>query len=165
MHWFSDHEYQTIEKEIVISCVDTLICDEQNRVLLGRRCKGPVLDWWVFGGRMSGGENFEDTVRRTLLKELGISNGYTWLDVLGPYLLHYVDNEHGTFTHLMNTPVVRVNAGSIDTASFLKSDHNEVAWFDIIGDSTQVFHPYLRRVLNDALAVMHNSNANTEQIH
>lgn len=149
MNWLDQVNFDLMKKEIVFACVDVLICDEDGRVLLGRRTEPTVNDWWLFGGRMSVGETFQDTAKRVLKRELDLDD-YTWDVVLGHYLLDYPEYHQ---THFLIAPKVTVTVGTnsavIDYHK-ARASHSEVRWFTSEEMLSMEFHPYLTRILDDA---------------
>ena len=69
--WFSQEQYAEILDNLVIVCVDTLVKDGNGNILLGKRQKFPIKEWWIFGGRMFAHENYEIASKRGLNRELG----------------------------------------------------------------------------------------------
>ena len=163
MRWFTDEEFINIQEEIVISCVDSLVCDQHGNILLGLRCKDPIKDWWLFGGRMSVGEDFELTARRCLDRELGIKS-FEWVEIVGHYILNYpiknltksnqsIDKICSQRTHMLTVPRVKVDHESIDTSKLSRDEHLELTWFTPRSLNKLQLHPYLRKVLEDAQLV------------
>lgn len=65
--------YDQIKALMPIFCVDLLIVDEAERILMVYRNHEPAKDeWWVPGGRVFFGESRIDAARRKLLEECGL---------------------------------------------------------------------------------------------
>ena len=63
--------FEQVEQEIVIACLDVIVVNDKNEVLLGKRKNYPLKDWWIFGGRMSVGEDYKSATKRVLKEEYG----------------------------------------------------------------------------------------------
>lgn len=66
-----DEEYSRVLDNIVIGCVDVVVC-HGGELLLGKRTRYPVPDWWLMGGRMRPGETLRGAASRLIERELGI---------------------------------------------------------------------------------------------
>jgi colanic acid biosynthesis protein WcaH len=65
--------YRSIVDTMPILCVDAIIRNDKEEVLLVKRTNEPLKgEWWVPGGRVYKGENLEDAIRRKIKEELGI---------------------------------------------------------------------------------------------
>ncbi len=118
MQAFDQTEYAKILDEVVVTCVDVLVFDEQGNVLLGRRTRLPLLSWWLFGGRMKARETIEQATRRAITRELGVEN-YEYKGVIGHYLLDWPmrfepPQENGC-THLLLATKIVLERSSLPT--------------------------------------------------
>ena len=65
--------YDQILRMMPIPCVDVMVFDEADKVLLLKRKNEPALgQWWFPGGRVLFGETREEAARRKLLEECGL---------------------------------------------------------------------------------------------
>ncbi len=149
MHWFSDDRYSEIEQEIVVTCVDTVVSDGLGRILLGKREKGPVIGWWIFGGRMSVGESYRDASTRHLKQELGIDT-FKWKGVVGHYLLHYSDYNGYKRSDMLIAPLVEIDSKSLDIKYLDSAGHTDIGWFGFDDIKNVDPHSYLVSVVNDS---------------
>lgn len=150
MKRFPSGVYKSIEGEIVIACVDVIVLNQDNEVLLGYRKEGPIIGWWIFGGRMSVGEDYKQTTSRVLDAELGISK-YEWREVVGHYLLNYLKEEYGkNCTHLLVAPKVIITEKQARTIPAENNEHTKIQFFSVEELNSLPMDAYLRNVLTDA---------------
>lgn len=65
--------YSTILNSLPIPCVDLLVKDENDKILLVKRKNEPAQnEWWVPGGRVLFGEKRADTAKRKLKEECSL---------------------------------------------------------------------------------------------
>ena len=81
--------YEQIKKSMPIPCVDLLILDADDHVLLVRRIAPPAEgEWWFPGGRVHFGESRRQAAVRKLREECAIESGLLYelatLDVFLP---------------------------------------------------------------------------------
>ena len=82
--FISENLYKQIISSIPILCVDIIIKNEQDQILLVKRNNEPVKDrYWVVGGRVNIGEKAKDAAKRKLLSEVGIKSNR--IDFIGIY--------------------------------------------------------------------------------
>lgn len=79
----SDEDYGILLDTVAIACVDIVVLNQYDEMLLGKRTREPQPDWWIIGGRMIPGESFEQAAARNLLRELGLD--------IEPNRFHYLD--------------------------------------------------------------------------
>jgi colanic acid biosynthesis protein WcaH len=66
--------YKCIVDTMPILCVDAIIRNDKQEVLLVKRTNEPLKgEWWVPGGRVYKGENLENAIKRKIKEELGIN--------------------------------------------------------------------------------------------
>ena len=66
-------EYKSVLEKVPILCVDGILTNEKNQVLLVKRKIEPFKkQWWVPGGRVLKGEDLEKAFKRKMREELGI---------------------------------------------------------------------------------------------
>ncbi|TSC76406.1 MAG: hypothetical protein G01um101431_539 [Parcubacteria group bacterium Gr01-1014_31] len=70
-HRLDDDTYAAVLNNIVVACVDCVLTNN-GQILLGQRSREPQPDWWVIGGRMLPGENFETAAARHCRRELAL---------------------------------------------------------------------------------------------
>jgi len=128
MIWYELDEYERILDGIVPACVDVLITDNENRILLGKRRFKPNPDWWLIGGRMRVGENIFDTTNRNLAKELSKFK-YEYMGEIGHYVLQWPDRAEPSnkpVTHLLIATKVKAITTEIEDVT---GSHSELRWF------------------------------------
>ena len=71
--WINKQLYSKVVKSIPIACVDILIKNKDNKLLLVKRQNNPAKNcWWLPGGRVKHGEKREDTAKRKAKEECGL---------------------------------------------------------------------------------------------
>ncbi len=153
MNWFSEEEYSKILDNLVIVCVDTLIIDQADSILLGKRQKLPLKDLWIFGGRMNADENYIQAAQRGLLRELNLESSADRLKLVGYYDLVWSTREeppqkNGTHV-LLVAMMYRINDNEKSTIQSPK-DHDFIRWYDRAKLDQIDLDPYLRTIVNDA---------------
>jgi len=151
MNYFSDEEYSRILDDIVVACVDVLVCSPDGKVLLGKRNRLPLINWWLFGGRMQAHETLEQATARALKRELGISE-FSFEGTIGSYLLdwelrHENPQQNGC-THLLLATKVVVEEEEVRNT--YPDAHDEIRWFSANEIQTLVCDDNLKEVLRDA---------------
>jgi colanic acid biosynthesis protein WcaH len=67
--------YNTIKQVIPIVCVDLVVIDDHNRILLVKRNNEPAKNqWWFPGGRVHHGEFRIEAAKRKLIEECRLSS-------------------------------------------------------------------------------------------
>jgi len=115
--------YRSIVDVLPILCVD-LVIEEDGQYLLVKRTKEPLKGrWWVPGGRVLKDEAIAEAARRKAREELGVEAQVT--GVLGYYEDQYEENEFGleSGTHTVSI-VVLVRLASMD----IRLDAQSSAW-------------------------------------
>jgi colanic acid biosynthesis protein WcaH len=65
--------YNIILQAMSVPCVDILVTNKANEVLLIKRKNAPAKDeWWIVGGRILFGEKRIDTAKRKVIEECGL---------------------------------------------------------------------------------------------
>ncbi len=65
--------YESIKKSMPIPCIDLIVVNSKDEVLMLKRSNDPAKgQWWFPGGRIHFGETREDAVHRKLKQECGI---------------------------------------------------------------------------------------------
>ncbi len=73
MSLIPEETYRSIVDTMPILCVDAIIRNDRQEVLLVKRTNEPLKDeWWVPGGRVYKGESLENAIKRKIKEELGI---------------------------------------------------------------------------------------------
>lgn len=71
--WIPDELYRQIISVMPIPCVDLIVQDGEDRILMLKRKNEPAKgQWWLPGGRIHFGESRNDTARRKLKEECGL---------------------------------------------------------------------------------------------
>jgi ADP-ribose pyrophosphatase YjhB (NUDIX family) len=128
--------YQLICKTVPLPTVDIiLVCN--GEILLVKRGKSPAYGlWWTIGGRQELGEIMEDTAKRKLQEEVGISDA----NIYGS-----IGSVDTIFEERHN--VTSVILATITRKPLVKLDQNHVD-YKWIKRKESDFHPYLVKILN-----------------
>jgi len=71
--WINKQLYSKIVESLPIACVDILIKNKDNELLLVKRQNNPAKNcWWLPGGRVKHGEKREDAAKRKAREECGL---------------------------------------------------------------------------------------------
>jgi colanic acid biosynthesis protein WcaH len=135
--------YAEIRRCMPIACVDLLVTDPRDRVLMLRRTNAPARgEWWLPGGRVCHGELRIDAARRKLREECGLDPGA--IVELGTFdVIFEGDTEPGA-SHGIST-VFHVRVGSADVR--LDAQSADFAWRGVAEWLGAVRHPFLEAVL------------------
>ena len=100
--WISDDVYDILKKSFPIPCVDLIVVNEIDEILLVKRKNQPAKNqWWFPGGRVMHDEYRNVAAMRKLKEECGIisSNPVEWKTVE----IFLKDNEQGYSSHGIST--------------------------------------------------------------
>jgi len=135
--------YEAILENAIISAIDVVVYNNENKILLAKRtqepCKG---EWWILGGRQFKGELPEKTAVRKIKEEVG-------LDVEVEKLLRVEDvifdetafpNVKTGVHYVVRIYLAKYVGGEIN----LDDTQSEYKWIDEIDDSLD---PYIKRAL------------------
>lgn len=144
-HGIPEKLYRQILRLIPIACVDLLISDQAQRVLLIKRKNEPAKgQWWFPGGRIYFGETREVAAIRKLKDECGLKAGSikeigtfdVILKVPGASLPHHA------VTTLFHLKVSSMNGLKIDDTSLAAQCHTVSGW------RKKRLHPFVRQGLS-----------------
>lgn len=132
--------YTKIRKLIPIVCVDAILID-RGEFLLIRRTEHPEKKrWWVVGGRILKYEKMEDAVKRKIKEEIGIESKI--IKIIGVYETFFKKSGfHTVNICFIIKPKSRKYRISLDKTS------SGYKFFSKINES---WHPYIKTVLTDA---------------
>lgn len=72
--WIPDPLYTKIKKKLPIPCVDLIVKNKADEILLVKRANQPAKgEWWFPGGRINHGESRIDAAERKLKEECGLN--------------------------------------------------------------------------------------------
>ncbi len=152
-YWFSDEDYSAILDNLVVVCVDTLLYDSRGRIYLGMRKRLPLLDWWIFGGRMQAKETNIEAAQRGLEREVA------YLPKNAPELIGYFDlkwdrraevpQEHGCHV-LLAAMKCKLEDDEVDLVQAQGEDHSEGRWFSQNELMQTELNPYLTAIIRQS---------------
>jgi colanic acid biosynthesis protein WcaH len=119
-----DPLYAEILRSMPIPCVDLLILDARDRILLVRRTNRPAKgEWWFPGGRVHHRELRVEAARRKLHEECGLAP--LAIEELGTFDVIFEGDQAPGATHGIST-VYRVRVAGADVR--LDGQATEFAW-------------------------------------
>jgi ADP-ribose pyrophosphatase YjhB (NUDIX family) len=135
--------YDQILQVMPIPCVDILVVDKSDRVLLLRRKNEPAAgQWWFPGGRVLFGEKREDAARRKLKEECGLVSSE--VSELGTFDIIFNDKAEKTvhsITSLFKFRVDKVGDLTLDKQS------SDACWLQRETVTELSLHPFVRRLI------------------
>lgn len=125
-----------------IICVDIVIRDNNNRVLLLKRTQEPIIgQWWFPGGRIFKLEKIEDAMKRIMLKETGLEIGGYHRIGFEETIFNEDPFGHNCKTHTINFIYYCKANGQVH----LDNTSNEYMWWT---GEPDLEHWYLRKYVN-----------------
>jgi ADP-ribose pyrophosphatase YjhB (NUDIX family) len=150
-----DGEYGRALDTLVVACVDLLIVDGADNVLLGRRQRKPQADLWLLGGRMRAGLPYRTSAVRNAHRELGVQLNLDCLTPreIGHYSLVWDEREQAPQDRGCHTisHVFGYQAGNNEFSRH-NGEYSELVWVPkqkILQDDGRRYHPLLSQVIED----------------
>ncbi len=153
--WFSEEQYAEILDNLVIVCVDTLVKDRSGKILLGKRQKFPIKDWWIFGGRMFAHENYSAASKRGLTRELGFIP-HNEPSMIGYYDLVWEIREEPpqkNGCHVVLAAMEYILSPEDQLSINVNNEHSYLGWFSRGELESMSLHPTLVKIINDSWAL------------
>jgi ADP-ribose pyrophosphatase YjhB (NUDIX family) len=139
--------FRQISQMIPIPCVDLLIQDSQERILLVKRKNEPAAGfWWFPGGRVWFNELRIDAARRKTREETGLEAKK--IIEIGTFDLIFSDVPTGIPSHGITTlfqVFVIETSPKLDDQSSAAEWHSREEWLRLD------LHPFVRKMLNEGL--------------
>ena len=150
-----DDEYARALNTLVIVCIDIVIVDQKDKILLGKRQQEPHPDWWIIGGRMRAGETFEKAAVRTIERELGVTILPSQFQLIGFYNLIWDTKAQGeggchTLSITLKCHVTDKQIGKFRA----NEEYENTKWVspnEILSADESKYHPTLRQTIRDYL--------------
>ena len=96
-------DFKKALQSLPISCVDIVVRNNKNKVLLMKRKEKPAEgEWWFPGGRIFKNEKIIDTIARKLKDEVGL-NEYCYPEQIGTFETIFDDGPFEQQSHTINT--------------------------------------------------------------
>lgn len=149
-YWISDEAYSQILDNVVIVCVDIILCNAQGEILLGKRQQEPMRDWWIIGGRMRAGESLEEAVQRNIKRELGFEADLSTLWQVGVYSMIWATRAQPPQNR--GCHVMSITHGlMVEPQEFkFNEEYKDVRWINPKTVTIQNgYHPYLVQIVKD----------------
>jgi len=144
----SEELYSRILRVMPIPCVDLLVVDDADSVLLLRRRNDPAAgQWWFPGGRVFFGELRRDAAKRKLEEECGLSSRE--FEEMGTFDL-LLDSGPKQCSHAITT-FFRVQIPSGHNIR-LDSQSSEASWLSPREWLERELHPFVRNGLSVIVA-------------
>lgn len=147
----SDEAYREAHKGLVISCNDVMI-EYLGGLLLGERADLPAKgEMWPVGGRMYRGLSFEESLRKTAMREVGLDlDEITFLDVTRP--LWATDPfGHGYGTDNVSIRFFARGKGELKLDPTWTGRHMIVKPADYTPELRETLHPYVQSFIDLAM--------------
>lgn len=150
-----DAEYGRALDTLVVACVDLLIVDGADNVLLGRRQQKPQADLWLVGGRMRAGLPYRTSAVRNAWREMGVQLNLDCLTrrEIGHYSLVWDERQQAPQDRGCHTISFvfgyQAAEGEFDRHN---GEYSELVWVpkqEILQDDGRRYHPLLSRVIED----------------
>lgn len=135
--------YHQIKALMPIPCVDLVVINDKNEILMLKRSNDPAKgEWWFPGGRVHFGEKREDAVFRKLQQECGLST--IKIHEIGTDDL-VLKNSDGTISHAITTVFLVKACGEVilDSQSFESKWDTPSEWLKSINND--FLSKYIRR--------------------
>jgi colanic acid biosynthesis protein WcaH len=150
----SNADFQEGIRLMPLPCIDFVVINENDEVLVGKRRARPAQGWFfVPGGRIRKNETQNEAIQRLTKVELGYEFEESHMEWLGVYDHIYDDNFFGDEfgTHCIALVyILRVTNGSaFDKALVQHSDLKWVPLFDVFNDDE--IHSYTKEYIMDIL--------------
>ena len=137
--WIPEEKFKEIEKLMPIVCVNAMIVNEKDEVLLMLRNNEPLKGlYWFPGGRIKIGQSFEDTLKEEIEEETGLK----WSDV------EIFNQVSGSCTVCKTRHTVEFNfllMKKTNSKIKLNEEHSDFKWVKI--KDLDKYHPYLKWAL------------------
>lgn len=141
-------EYKNMLNKLPIPCIDIVILNEKNEILLLKRDNEPALnEWWVPGGRIHKNESFKCAALRKAKEELGLDAEFVQMLGFGETIFDIGPFEDIT-THTVNAyALLKADITKI-TIDSLHSDYK------FSSNENDVINPYLKKLFKDTYGVL-----------
>ncbi|MBT3316167.1 MAG: NUDIX hydrolase [Anaerolineae bacterium] len=127
-----------------------LVLNSQNKLLMMKRSDSNM--WGVPGGAMELGETTEETARRELLEETGLTaDGLTLFDVFSGEELYY---RYPSGEEVYNISIVYITRGTQGDINLLDGEHYDFQYFELSKlpkDISPPIKPILRKLVDTNL--------------
>lgn len=155
--WMKEEDYSKSLDNFVATCVDCIVLNSKEEMLLGKRTIEPQPDWWIVGGKMMPGETFEEAVVRNVKRELGLnidSSRFAFLPSI--YSLVWsrrqqAPKDNGSHTVSITT-ILKITDNEV--ARIKPNYEYEALWWIKPENIDSRFHPALKCYANDVIAFL-----------
>lgn len=122
--WIPEEEYNHLKKTIPIPCVDLIVTNNQQKILLVKRKNEPAKgSWWFPGGRVLIGESRDLAALRKLKEECGVNakKAIEW----ATFDIFLEDKEENYISHAISTFfLINETEGNV----YLDEQSSDYAW-------------------------------------
>ena len=138
---------QTLFEQIMdclpIASVEAVIVQDDALLVMKRKNKPVMGEWWFPGGRIRRGESFEEALRREIKEETGLD--LVSFELLNVYCRVFAERHDITIAYLCH-----VKRGEV----VLDGEHSEYAFFPL-DDMPVGLHPCMAEVIADLHSKKH----------
>ncbi len=120
--------FSSIVKNTPLISIDLITCNQEGKILLGKRVNEPAKGFWfVPGGRIFKDETLDEAFTRTVKDELGLSLKKEESSFYGLYE-HFYDNNVFDSEHSTHY-IVLAHKITVDEELKLNNQHESYRWF------------------------------------
>ncbi len=158
--FIDDASYGMILDNIVFACVDIVLLNEAREMLLGKRVALPYPDWWIIGGRMLPGENFEESAARLLKRELDLTMPTARFQYLCAYSLVWAKRaqppkKNGSH-NIAITMIAKISDEEKEGIEIKPKEYRSLRWVNLDEITNGNFHPALIMLAKNTKALLTN---------
>jgi len=158
--FISDASYGIALDNMVFACVDIVLLNEAREMLLGKRIAFPHPDWWIIGGRMLPGENFEESAARLLKRELDLTTPPARFQYLCAYSLVWAKRaqppqKNGSH-NISITMIAKLSDGEKNNVKIKPKEYKSLQWINLDEMINRDFHPALIMLAKNAKVFITN---------
>ena len=141
--------FREVHRVLPIACVDVVVRRGTSVLLLRRKIKPMLGEWWFPGGRIRKGERAWETARRIVAEEAGLH--ITSVTQIGVDETFFADDPFG---HPKNEGTHTINlifqAQAVGSKITIDANHHSYKW-ELASDVDSRTQPYVRRWIGATL--------------
>lgn len=134
-----EEKFKEVLRSVPIVCVDTVLRNKEDKILLIKRREKPAEgEWWFPGGRLYKNERLIDCVSRKLSEEIGFECEKCPIEFIDAFETIFEDGPFGTQLHTVNLTYLVDDFFSGSTISINEEYASDYRWMtgneSFIGD-------------------------------
>ncbi len=156
--FMDDELYAQALDSIVFACVDIAVINDKGEILLGKRSREHMPDWWIIGGRMKPGESFQEAASRNIQRELTITVDQNRFNYLCTYSCAWAKRAQPPITngsHAVSiTMILQINADEIKPIRH-NDEYTALKWVGLEKVArSEMYHPAIAMVALNILTFL-----------